>query len=123
MTGRYKSRFALLRQMISMLQVCALVFSSVRAQTPAQQPQEDKNKQGLYSIRVESELVLVNVVVHDKQGKLVSDLKQEDFTVLEDGKPQRISSFDFENLDMQPLVAGAGPGQSQSSAAGPSPAT
>ena len=120
MTGRYKSRFALLRQMISMLQVCALVFSSVRAQTPAQQPQEDKNKQGLYSIRVESELVLVNVVVHDKQGKLVSDLKQEDFTVLEDGKPQRISSFDFENLDMQPLMtAAAGPAQENKGAASP----
>src|ERR1043166_8272014 len=121
MTGRYKSRFALLRQMISMLQVCALVFSSVRAQTPAQQPQEDKNKQGLYSIRVESELVLVNVVARDKQGKLVSDLKRDEFTLLEDGKPQRISSFDFENLDMQPLTAAAGPSQQSKSGPAPTP--
>jgi VWFA-related protein len=105
--------------------ICTLLLPTSVAQTSSpQQPQEAKDKQGLYSIRVESELVLVNVVVHDKQGKLVSDLKREDFTVLEDGKPQRISSFDFENLDMQPLTARAGPSQATSGgAAGTSAAT
>src|SRR5262249_22682649 len=57
------------------------------------------------------ELVLVNVVARDKQGKPVMDLKQEDFTLLEDDKPQRISTFDFENLDSTPLTAGTGPSQ------------
>jgi VWFA-related protein len=95
-----------LREMIAIALAYTLTFSSAVGQTSSPQ-QEQKDKQGLYSIRVESELVLVNVVVHDKQGKLVSDLKREDFTVLEDGKPQRISSFDFENLDMQPLTATA----------------
>ena len=113
--------------MISIMLIAALLFPSTMAQPPVtqssvQQPQDNKDKQGLYSIRVESELVLVNVVARDKQGRLVQDLKREDFTVLEDGRPQRISSFDFENLDMQPLVAATGPAQSQGSAAGPSPA-
>ena len=60
------------------------------AQTPAQAPQ---------AIRVATELVLVNVVARDKKGNLVRDLKREDFTVLEDGQKQQVSSFDFENID------------------------
>src|SRR6266403_4807734 len=59
-------------------------------QTPAQAPQ---------AIRVATELVLVNVVARDKKGNLVRDLKREDFTVLEDGQKQQVSSFDFENID------------------------
>ncbi len=58
---------------------------------PPQQPQ--------YRMHITSELVLVNVVVRDKQGNLVRGLKKEDFTVLEDNKKQDISSFDFENVD------------------------
>jgi VWFA-related protein len=57
-------------------------------------------------IEVTSELVLVNVVAHDKKGDLVRDLKKEDFTLLEDGKKQQISTFDFENVD-QMATAGA----------------
>jgi VWFA-related protein len=50
-------------------------------------------------IQVTSELVLVNVVAHDKKGSLVRDLKKGDFTLFEDGKKQEISTFDFENVD------------------------
>jgi VWFA-related protein len=57
-------------------------------------------------IRVTTELVLVNVVARDKKGNLIRDLKKEDFTLLEDGKKQEISTFDFENVD-QPLTAEA----------------
>jgi VWFA-related protein len=47
------------------------------------------------------ELVLTNVVVRDtKTGELVRGLKQSDFTVLESGKRQQISTFDFESVDM-----------------------
>src|SRR5258708_8544964 len=50
-------------------------------------------------IQVTSELVLVNVVAHDKKGNLVRDLKKGDFPLFEDGKKQEISTFDFENVD------------------------
>lgn len=100
-----------IQQMVATLTIMALVFSSAMAQTPAQQPPSVKGDQGLYKMRVESELVLVNVVARDKQGKPITDLKQSDFTLLEDGKAQRISSFDFENLDTKPLAASAGPSQ------------
>src|SRR5216683_1564000 len=50
-------------------------------------------------IHVTTELVLVNVVAHDKKGNLVRDLKKGDFTLFEGGKKQEISTFDFENVD------------------------
>jgi VWFA-related protein len=102
--------FSSLQQMVAAALIAALLFSSARAQTPAQ-PQAAKGDQGLYRMRVESELVLVNVVARDKQGKPITDLKQGDFTILEDGKAQKISSFDFENLDTIPLPANVGPAQ------------
>src|SRR5580698_627735 len=52
-----------------------------------------------YVLHVESDLVLVNVTVRDKNGKFVEGLKPEDFTILEDNKPQRVLSFDVENVD------------------------
>jgi len=62
-------------------------------------PQEDKPQQPVSPIRVTSELVLANVVVRDKTGKLVRGLKKDDFTLYEDGKKQDISTFDFESVD------------------------
>ena len=43
--------------------------------------------------------MLVNVTVRDKNGNPVRDLKREDFTILEDNKPQQVISFDLENTD------------------------
>ena len=58
-----------------------------------------------FVLKAESDLVLTNVVVRDaKTGEVVRGLKQSDFTIMENGKAQRISSFDFESVDMaQPL--------------------
>jgi VWFA-related protein len=52
-----------------------------------------------YTFRATTELVLVNVTVRDRNGNPVRDLKREDFTVLEDNKPQQVVSFDLENTD------------------------
>jgi VWFA-related protein len=44
--------------------------------------------------------VLTNVVVHDrKTGEVVRGLTANDFTVQENGKPQKIISFDFQSVD------------------------
>jgi VWFA-related protein len=45
------------------------------------------------------QLVLEEVTVKDKAGKPVEGLHKEDFTVTEDGKPQAITFFEFENVD------------------------
>ena len=46
------------------------------------------------TLKVNSRAVLVDVVVTDKYGKPVKGLKQEDFRLLEQGKPQGISYFE-----------------------------
>ena len=54
-----------------------------------------------------TELVTVNVVVRDKNGAVVRGLTQRDFSITEDGKPQAITSFDFEELDRTDVPAPA----------------
>lgn len=46
-------------------------------------------------VRITTNLVQVDVVVTDKNGKLVTDLNAEDFEIFEDGKPQSITNFSF----------------------------
>jgi VWFA-related protein len=53
-----------------------------------------------------TQLVIEAVTVRDKNGKITDGLKKEDFVVTEDGKPQEIRFFDFENVDE---VAAAAP--------------
>jgi len=65
----------------------------------ASSAQQTSVPQSTPAIRATTELVLVNVVARDKKGNLVRDLKQQDFTVLEDGQKQQVASFDFENID------------------------
>ena len=45
-------------------------------------------------VRVKSNLVNIDVLVKDKKGKYVADLKAEDFTIFENGVPQKIEFFD-----------------------------
>jgi VWFA-related protein len=44
-------------------------------------------------LRANTRLVQVSVVVRDKDGKPIPNLKQEDFTILDEGHPQRIAFF------------------------------
>jgi VWFA-related protein len=81
-----------------------LAFAALFAQssplggsTPAQEPGS--------KIRVESQVVLVDVVVTSAKSKPVLGLTREDFRVAEDGAPQTISSFEEHKLDdAEPVV-------------------
>ncbi len=56
--------------------------------------------QTAYTLKVDSDLVLTNVVVRDrKTGEVVRGLTANDFQVQENGKPQKIISFDFQSVD------------------------
>lgn len=44
-------------------------------------------------VRVETQLVTVPAVVTDKNGRPLATLKQDNFTVFEDGKPQQLTNF------------------------------
>ncbi len=48
--------------------------------------------------KVDTRLVVCNAVVVDKNGHLVTDLKQSNFTVMENGQPQTISVFRREDV-------------------------
>jgi VWFA-related protein len=48
------------------------------------------------ALRATTRLVLADAVVTDKDGKLVTGLTAKDFTVLEDGKAQQVTTFSFE---------------------------
>ena len=102
---------------------CLGLLLQVGAPSFAQQPEPPADAQTQPprpEIRVTSELVLANVVVRDKKGNLIRDLKKEDFTLFEDGKKQEITTFDFENVD-QLETAGAAekPVTGEAAAAGP----
>src|SRR5512143_1238430 len=99
--------------------VAAVLLAPLSAQQSSAPPQEpSRSQQGLYKFRVTSDLVLVSVTARDKSGQLVRDLKESDFTVLEDGKPQHLSSFDIENVEN--YAPNGGPSQAESQ--GPVPA-
>src|SRR5437867_10469416 len=81
------------RKTFSIFSSAGLLFQGAAPVTAQQTGQAESR------IQVTSELVLVNVVAHDKNGNLVRDLKKGDFTLFEDGKKQEISTFDFENVN------------------------
>ena len=67
----------------------------------AQQSAETPNNAGV-TIRAESRLVLVDVVVTDKKGGYVEDLTQKDFRVWQDDQEQKIASFSFGQSSSSP---------------------
>jgi VWFA-related protein len=63
---------------------------------PAGWAQEQKPEVPSPAIRVSVRLVLADAVVTDKGGKVITGLGVQDFTVLEDGKPQKVTMISFE---------------------------
>ncbi|MFY9745731.1 MAG: VWA domain-containing protein [Acidobacteriaceae bacterium] len=94
------------RLSITIAAVAGLVLMvSARPQNPADaqgqaQQQPANNGSSTFTLKVNSDLVLTNIVVRDKKtGAVVKGLTEKDFSITEDGKPQHIASFDFENVD------------------------
>jgi VWFA-related protein len=78
----------------------ATIVTLLAAQLPAQQQNVPATQTQPFTLRVNSNIVLTNVVVRDKKtGAVVPGLKASDFTILENGKQQRIQSFDYQNVD------------------------
>lgn len=60
------------------------------AKPPSQQP---ARKGGEYTINVDVNLVVLHATVLDKSGRLVNELKRDDFRVYEDGVLQKLAVF------------------------------
>jgi VWFA-related protein len=72
---------------------------AAQAKSNAQGDAQD-NGQGGFKLTVSANIVLNNVTVRDKKtGEIVKGLKASDFSIVEDKKPQKIVSFDFQNVD------------------------
>lgn len=76
----------------------AILIPMLAQQTPA--PPVPENGQATFSAK--AHLVIVDVTVKDKAGKLIEGLKQSDFAVLEDGKPQKVAVFEYQKLESSP---------------------
>jgi VWFA-related protein len=63
-----------------------------QAPAPAQQPAATQQT----SLKAETRLVQLSVLVHDKSGAPVQDLKKEDFVILDEKQPQAIQIFSME---------------------------
>jgi VWFA-related protein len=83
-----------------MRRVAAAIMIGLMASSPGMGRTQQPNASGTFTMKVQTDIVLTNVVVRDKKtGEVVKGLKASDFTILENGKPQKIASFDYQNVD------------------------
>lgn len=94
----------------------ALVCAQTATQTEPAQDQDDV-------IRVRSNEVRLDVVVKDKKGRPIRDLKASDFEVLEDGVVQKVELFRFVTREAPVTAGAAGTKDNKSNPAAPSTAT
>src|ERR671938_191701 len=73
-----------------------LVIFIVWVSSPAQSPKGQDE-----TVKLKAHLIMMDVTVKDKRGKYLTDLKADDFTITENGVPQKLEFFD-------PPLAGTG---------------
>ncbi len=76
--------------------IVVLIAVTLVAQQPATTPAAPA------TFSTNSNLVIVDVTVKDKAGKAIESLTKGDFTVLEDGKPQKVTVFELQKLSNEP---------------------
>src|ERR1035441_7910463 len=64
----------------------------------ANQPAQNAPKGG-FKFEATTQLVVVNLSAKDKDGNPIKGLKPTDFTVTEDGKPQSVKVFEYQELE------------------------
>src|SRR5216683_678671 len=89
---------------LSLLVTSAVFLAAIAVQS--QDKKQTKSADDDDVIKVTANLVSLDVIVKDKKGKAITDLKPEDFTVFENGVPQKIQFFD------STLTSGSEAGQS-----------
>ena len=78
--------------------IASMLPLNVVSQTPSTSVSQSSS-QGQFTLKTSTEVVLVNVTVRDKNDNFIKDVKQQDLSILEDGKKQEIISIDVENTD------------------------
>src|ERR1041385_22287 len=89
------------RNLLPLLLFFGLPVASALAQqpgaspTPAPQGPEIQKPDESDVVRITTNLVQVDAVITDKNGKIVTDLKPEDLQIFEDGRQQKITHFSY----------------------------
>lgn len=82
-----------MRKASALLLLLLLFSQSLSGQTQQQNPYDDE------VVRITTNLVQIDAVVVDKNGRYVTDLRPEDFEVVEDGKRQEITNFSYVDVE------------------------
>src|SRR6185503_16956440 len=86
-----------INKLVGFLAALFAAASLSAAQVPATQSQNPPSGKDDV-VRLKTDLVHLHAVVTDKQGKIIDDLKKEDFELLEMGISQNISFFSHEHI-------------------------
>ena len=85
-----------LRRFAGLLLIACLPANS--GQKLGQSEVSGSEAQSTFRLSVRRNLVVVRVVVRDSKGRVIGGLRKEDFTLLDNGKPQVISGFSVEEV-------------------------
>ena len=91
---------AIRRQLLAVL-CCAPMI----AQQPPAPPPDSPRGEVVFSVT--TSLMQVDAVVTDSKGRYITDLSANDFEILEDGKPQKITNFSYIQTGSRPVPARA----------------
>jgi VWFA-related protein len=78
--------------------LAGLLAASAQQQGPQTGTNTPAGQKKTFQFQSTTQLVVEDVIIRGKDGNPVPNLKAGDFTVLEDGKPQKISVFEFQKL-------------------------
>jgi VWFA-related protein len=96
--GRVRLAYCVLAAALAAPLALGVNAQDAPAQQPAPPPAAPADQAQPPVFRSDINFVRVDVIVNDRQGNPVHDLKQEDFEVTEDGKPQSIQTFKLINV-------------------------
>ena len=95
---------------------CVLIIAALAGSILVLAKPKDKDAEVKFTAR--AELVLIPTLVTDKSGHHITGLKQEDFTVLENGAEQKIATFEEISSDPRRLSRPRNPNEFGNSLAG-----
>ena len=95
-----KPRYILFSTFLSFALLPAVAQQPKSAPAPTQTPSQQDDV-----VKITTNLVQIDAVVTDKNGKHVTDLQPDDFDIRVDGKPQKITNFTYVSVADQTITA------------------
>jgi VWFA-related protein len=85
--------------------------------SPAQSPAPEISSDDV--VRITANLVQIDAVVTDSKGRQITDLTDQDFEILEDGRSQKITNLSYVSIKSSPVATSPSPANTKGAAAGP----